>query len=639
MPTVVKDKKSRIVSNILAPIKERLLFVKYLIDFILIICCYWLSYFIRFEGAIPPEMMHVFKITTLIFVFGFVVCDFSFGLAKGIWRYVSIRDLEKVLAFILAGNGLTLIIGFVVVHEYVTRVPRSIYIINSFLLFFGISGARVLHRVLYEYFKGFKKEHQNVLIVGDRDIAASVQHSILKDQGSQFRISGFITFNKNNLGSTINATPVIGMLKDVPRLVKDNNVQYIFIAVDLASTNEMRKIIKTAQQTGATVRITPTMFDIVHGKFSLNDLREIKFEDYLDRKPVRFEIDKIKDEFEKRSVLVTGGGGSIGSSICRELLRLRPSQLIIVDISENNLFKISCELSETCKKYRLGGVDIVCRILDIRNNASLDNIFSSYKPDYVIHAAALKHVPLSEENVIEAISTNVCGTLNLIAHARKFSVKKFIYISTDKAVEPISIMGATKRVGELMVKASSEEPGEVTKFIAVRFGNVIGSSGNVIESFIEHLQQGKQICLTDARMERYFMSLNEATKLIIQSISAGSGGEIFVLDMGSPVKIKDLAYDMALYYGKHLKDSDIVYTGKRKGEKIKEKLLSAGEIKKKTIFDKILKVEEKLMVKDLDRKVEELCACIAKHDEKAAKKSLFSIVPTLREDCKDGSCN
>lgn len=630
---MLKIKRSIIFNNIIKTLEKRSLQLKYLIDFLLIGLSYWMAYFIRFEGNVPfPEIM-VFVKSMPIFAIGFLVCDIYFGLAKGVWRYVSIRDLERILGFVLAGNGLSMISGLVVIPDVVAKIPRSIYIINSFLLFLSISGARVLHRVIFESTKKFKRKRENILIVGDQDIAASLQSNILKDQHQQFRMVGFVTFDRSRLGTTIDATPVVGLLEDVPNLVKQNNVKYIFIAVDSASNVEMKKIIKIAQQSGTLVRIVPTILDVVNGRFSLRDLREIRFEDYLDRKPVEFDMEKIKDEFYKRTILVTGGGGSVGSAICKELMRFKPAKLIVLDISENNLFGISQKLSDICKNENLSATELIYKMADINDKISLKNLFKAHdeRIDYVIHAAAHKHVPLSEINCVPTIITNVYGTLNLITLSSQFNVKKFVYISTDKAVEPVSVMGATKRLGEFLIKSVSKDDSIKTKFIAVRFGNVIGSTGNVVEIFTEQLKQGVPLTITDPDMERYFMSLDEATKLILQAISIGEGGEIFVLNMGKPVKIKDLAYDIALFYGKHLRKEDIVYIGKRKGEKLSERLFAEKENKISTCFKKIFKVEEDIDTEGLIERVEELCRLANEQDEAKALEYLFSLIASSQK--------
>lgn len=623
---MLKIKRSIIFKNLAAAVEKRSLQLKYLLDFLLIMISYWMAYFIRFEGDIPSSYLTIFAKSLPIFALGFIVCDIYFGLAKGMWRYVSIRDLERIVGFVLAGNGLSIISGLVVIPNIITKIPRSIYIINSFLLFLGLGGARVFYRVVFEAGKRLKGKRENILIIGDQDIAASLQSNLLKDQYHQFKMVGFITFDRNRLGSTINAIPVIGLLEEVPNLVKQNKIKYIFIAVDSASNTEMKRIIKIAQQSGASVRIVPTILDVVNGRFSLRDLREVRFEDYLDRKPVEFDMERLKDEFYKKTILVTGGGGSVGSSICKELIMHKPAKLIVLDISEHNLFCISNVLDDICQKENLS-TEIVYKIADINGKKALMNLFKTQKDiDYVIHTAAHKHVSLSEVNSIPTIMVNVFGTLNLITVASQFKMKKFVYISTDKAVEPVSVMGATKRLGELLIKSVSKNDSIKTKFMAVRFGNVIGSSGNVIEIFTEQLQQGGPLTITDPGMERYFMSLDEATKLILQAISIGEGGEIFVLNMGKPVKIKDLAYDIALFYGKHLRKEDIVYIGKRKGERLSEKLFAKKEKRTLTHYKKIFKAEEDVDTEGLIEKTEELYRLTYGQDEAKALEYLFSLI-------------
>jgi FlaA1/EpsC-like NDP-sugar epimerase len=611
----------------LYPRFETIIFVaKYVIDLILIFASYWLSYLIRFEGAIPPDKLIIFKETLFVFVLCFFICDFLFGLARGVWRYASLQDIERIGFFVLAGNGLSILVGLVFLYNVVFAIPRSIYIINFFLLFLSLSAARLSYRIIFDKIHRLRKKQENILIVGDQNIAASLQYSILKDYNYQFKIVGFITFNKSRVSDTISAIPIIGTIDAVPALVAEKNIKYIFIAVDQASNEEMKRIIKISQGSGAFVRIVPSILDVVNGKFALKDLREIKFEDYLEREPVKFDTEKIKDTFYKKRILVTGGGGSIGSSICKELIKLNLEKLIVLDISETNLFKVSRELNALNEKANLKGVELVYKIMDVRDAVSLEKLFAQQPLDYVVHAAALKHVVLCEENPLEAISTNVYGTLNLINASLKEGIKKFIYISTDKAVEPTSVMGATKRIGELLIKWFSADSSVKTKFTAVRFGNVIGSSGNVVEIFTDQLQRKEKLTITDPEMTRYFMSLDEATKLILEAISLGKGGEIFVLDMGTPIKIKDLAYDIALFYGSHLKAHDFLYIGKKKGEKLSEKLFSAREKKVATNCNKIIKVEEEVSMKGLLEKINHLAENSYQYGEDEARQALFSIV-------------
>jgi len=622
---MLKSKRSMILNNITEALEKTPLQMKYLVDFMLIMVSYWLSYYIRFEGSVPANEGAVFIKTLPVFIVGFLVCDFSFGLARGMWRYVSVRDLEKILGFILAGNGLSIISGLIAIPDLTAKIPRSIYVLNSILLFLTISGARIFYRRLFEASRGAKRE--NALIIGDQDIAASLQASILKDSRHQFKIAGFITFDEKRLGNTINAAPVLGLLNDLPGIVKEKDIRYVFIAVDAASNSEMKNIIRMAQESGALVRVVPTLFDMAGGKFSLKDLREVKFEDYLEREPVEFNMRALKKEFYQKRIFVTGGGGSIGSSICREIIGFAPAELIILDISENNLFNISCQLKDICKKEKLSRVEISYKIGDVHNTSLLQSLFKSSKRiDYVIHAAAHKHVPLSELNPAQTIITNIEGTSNLVEAASQHKVGKFVYISTDKAVEPVSVMGATKRVGEFLIKAAAKDSSSKTRFMSVRFGNVIGSSGNVIEIFTEQLLKGKPLTITDPNMERYFMSLNEATRLILQAVSMGEGGETFVLDMGKPVKIKDLAYDIALFYGKHLKDDDIVYTGKREGERLSEALFNKDEATTRTHSKKIFKAEETVDIKGLQEKIGKLCRLSRDCKEKESVDGLFSLV-------------
>lgn len=626
MSKVSKRQNNSLTGRFMVFLVKAMVSGKYLIDIILIIASYWVSYFVRFEGAIPLAEMIIFKKTLFVFVSSFLICNFLFGLAKSIWRYASLRDIERIGSFVLAGNGLCMLTGFIFLYESMVKIPRSIYLLNSIFLFLSMSAVRLFYRIVLDRLKRASKRKENVLIIGDQDMAASLQYTILKDHSHQFRIVGFISANRRRIGSTINAISIIGCFEDILPIAQRNDIKYIFIAVEAASNKEMKKIIKLAQQTEASVRMVPTILDVVDGKFSLRDLREIRFEDYLDRKPVGFDMDKIRSEFYQKTILVTGGGGSIGSSICRELVKLKPAKLIVSDIAEDNLFRVSRDLNDMCRQRHIEGIDVLYKLVDVKDKPCLEKIFQNFSIDYLIHAAAKKHVFFSETNSLEAIATNIYGTFNLLSLSRDYKIKKVVYISTDKAVEPISVMGATKRVGEFLIKLMSKKESVSTKFIAVRFGNVIGSSGNVVEIFTQQLQKGEPLTITDPKMERYFMSLNEATKLILQAISLGQGGEIFVLDMGRPVKIRDLADDIALFYGKHIKENDIIYTGKRKGEKFSEKLSASTEKRIATSSPKIFRVEEEINTESLLSDIRHLQDCLDEQAEEKAKDFLFAMV-------------
>ena len=590
--------------------------LKYLITSLVVFISYFLSYYIRFEGNIPTLEFILFKNTSILFLLCFILCDILFGIEKSMFRYTSLRDIERVGFFVLTGN----IFAFLFINLLNINIPRSIFIINFLILFILISGVRLFYRVIFDKFFRLLKKRENVLIIGDGDSAASLQYSILKDHFHQFRIVGFISLDKKRVGDMINAIPIIGDITSLDYFVKKKNIKYVFIALDKASNQDMKNIIKTLYNLRIETRIVPSMFELIDKNIALKDLREIRFEDYLGREPVNFDIEKIKSMFFKKNILITGAGGSIGSGIAKELIKFKPNKLLLLDISENNLFKLSMQLNEINNNQ----VDLIYKVIDIRNSIYLEELLEENPIDYFIHTAALKHVPFCEDNIREAISINIYGTLVCLNLATKYNVEKFVYISTDKAVEPESIMGATKRVGELIVSFFSKKNSK-TKFMIVRFGNVIGSSGNVIEIFSYQLQNKKPITITDKNMARFFMSLDEAVKLILESISIGENGDVFILDMGRPIKIKDLASDMALFYGRNLKESDFVYIGKRKGEKIEERLFNKDEILIKTDLDKIFKTRISSKENLLDE-VNNLIENVYKYSEQELKERLFFII-------------
>jgi len=590
--------------------------LKYLITLLIIFISYFLSYYIRFEGQILNSEFILFKNTSILFLLCFILSDILFGIERSTFRYTSLRDIQRVGFFALTGN----IFAFIFVNLLNINIPRSIFIINFLILFILISGIRLFYRITWDKFFRLLKKRENVLIIGDGDSAASLQYSILKDHFHQFRIVGFISLDKKRVGDMINAIPIIGDITTLEYFVKKKNIKYVFIALDRASNQDMKNIIKTLYNLKIETRIVPSMFELIDKNIALKDLREIRFEDYLGREPVNFDIDKIKNMFFRKNILITGAGGSIGSGIARKLIRFKPNKLLLLDISENNLFKLSMQLNEINSNQ----IDLIYKVMDIRNSIYLEKLLKENSIDYFIHTAALKHVPFCEDNVREAISINVYGTLVCLDLAKKYNVEKFVYISTDKAVEPESIMGATKRIGELLVSFFGQKDNK-TKFMIVRFGNVIGSSGNVIEIFSYQLQNKRPITITDKNMARFFMSLDEAINLILESISIGENKDLFILDMGRPIKIKDLASDMALFYGRNLKDSDFVYIGKRKGEKLEEKLFNKDEVLIKTDLDKIFRTKISAKENLLDD-VYNLMENIYKYSEEELKEKLFFII-------------
>lgn len=612
--------------------------IKYIVDFSIVVLSYWLSYLLRFEGSIPPQETYVILHTYPLFIGSFIFCNFFFKLTRSVWRYVSIRDLERIVVFAVLFNSLGLLLSFIFFRDIAVRMPRSIFVLNVIFVFLGLSGVRVLYRISVEKFGGFDSENssvskhnkhsvkkKNVLIIGDEDTAFSLQADIIKSYNAMLKIVGFITQNRERVGNRINAIPVIGTIADIEDIVRKEKVEYVFIAVDHADNRQMKEIIRKIQNLGVETRIVPTVIDWISKGVSLRELRELSFDDYLRRNPVRFDLGELRDFFSNTTIFVSGGAGSIGAEICRKLVRLNPRKVIIFDRSENNVFYLHRELMDFISERLKGNIEVVPLIGDIRDRLILEKVFAKHNIDYVIHTAALKHVPLSETNIWEAISINVCGTLNMMEVSIKYNVKKFMYISTDKAVEPISVMGATKRVGELLVKYFSQRSGVNTKFMVTRFGNVIGSSGNVIEVFTRQLGEGEKLTITHPAMERFFMSLEEASSLILKAISVGEGGEIFVLDMGEPVKIKDLAYEIALFYGKRLEEKDFVYIGPRRGEKLKEKLFFDYERKILTPHKKIIVAQDGKydFYKFIDE-IRDLCCNIL--DDISSKDKIFALV-------------
>ncbi len=547
-----------------------------LTDAILVNIAVFLSFYLRFgfegDGKIPQEYFtsltyfHTTWVATVIFLVSFYV----FGLYNRLWQYASLGDLVSIIFAVTVGTGATMALVYFLA---VLRIPNIVAILLWFLVVFLVGGSRFIWRLLQEnaftpYVPGSQKR---VLIIGAGDAGVVAARELRNNNFREGRPVGFIDDAVRKQRLHVMGIPVLGTRKDIPRIVKGRNIDEVIIAMPSASGEAVRAITEICEKTGVDLKIMPGVFNVLSGSMDTTAIRQVQVEDLLGRDQVAVDLQQVAGYLTGETVLVTGGGGSIGSEICRQAIKFNPFRLVIIGQGENSVFDIEQEL-----RTDHPSLNVVTEILDIKDRDKVQLVFQKYNPGVVFHAAAHKHVPLMERNPEEALKNNIVGTYNLAEAADAVKVKTFVLISTDKAVNPTSIMGATKRVAEMIIQSLDKR--SETRFVAVRFGNVLGSRGSVIPTFKRQIAKGGPVTVTHPEMIRYFMTIPEASQLVIQAGAMAQGGEIFILDMGKPVKIVDLAKDLIKLSGFEPDvDIPIKFTGIRPGEKLYEELLTAEE--------------------------------------------------------------
>lgn len=548
---------------------QRTIFIM-LFDALLINLALFGSFYLRFEGNLQGEYLRYFDThlqASLIATFVFLALFHLFGLYRNIWRYASVGELLSIVYAVSLGAVLSTTLVYFISP---LRLPHSVSVLFWLLVIVLIGGLRFSQRLRQEntIFTVRNKDQSKILIIGAGDAGVLALRELKKRDFHDGMPVGFIDDSKNKINLNVQGFPVLGSREDIPKIVEQYQVDEIIIAIPSASGDAIREIVEICKESkAASLKILPGVHDILSGKITVSAIREVQVEDLLGRDPVSVDLEEVAGYIKNQIILVTGAGGSIGSELCRQIVRFSPAKLVLVGHGENSIFDIEQELK---------GYPVATEILDIKDSAKVDIVFNKYKPSVVFHAAAHKHVPLMEFNPEEALKNNVLGTNNLAQAADKIGVKTFVLISTDKAVNPTSVMGASKRIAEMVIQDFDKR--SKTKFVAVRFGNVLGSRGSVIPTFKKQISAGGPLTVTDPNMTRYFMTIPEASQLVIQAGAMASGGEIFILDMGKPVKIVDLAKDLIRLSGlEPEKDIKIKYTGIRPGEKLFEELLTSEE--------------------------------------------------------------
>ena len=561
------------------------------LDIAVLAMAFVLAYLLRFDFHIPDEEIRHMAMQLPYVVFLQVTLLYVTGVYSFIWRYIGMSELK---AFVLAALWSVLpvvILRIGLPDQYIAfKVPLSVIFVSTLLAFGGTLGIRVMRRTLYERYERKTKEGHSpnghnkkpVLLIGAGRAGMLTAKEILGRGDIDLNIRGFVDDDPNKNSAVIGGIKVLGTTADLGKLVKEFGIDHVIISIAQTSRQSFRRILDICEQIPVKVRTIPGLYEILQGKVKVSRIRDVQIEDLLGREPVQLDEQTVMDFVTGKSVMVTGAGGSIGSELARQVAHFNPSHLLLVERAEFALFDIESELRESWPNLL-----VLPLVADICDEGRMRSIFETYHPQVILHAAAHKHVPMMEFNPTEAVKNNVLGTHLVGRLAGEFGVGVFVLISTDKAVRPKSVMGATKRVAELVVQDLDNL--YQTRYVAVRFGNVIGSAGSVIPIFRDQIRKGGPVKVTHKDMKRYFMTIPEAAQLVLQAGAMGEGGEIFILDMGDPVKILDLAKEIITLSGlKPFEDIEIAFSGLRAGEKLFEELDAAGERLTKTRHPKIL---------------------------------------------------
>jgi FlaA1/EpsC-like NDP-sugar epimerase len=544
----------------------------------LVVAAYYFSYLLRFEFSVSPGDLTVF-FKTLWFCAGIkLIVYYFFGLYAGLWRYVSVEDLWQILK---ANTISTVLFVLAVVFSFgLTGFPRSVFVLDWWLCVGFMAGIRFASRVIQKKIQPSGNRKRKVLVIGAGEAGALIVRESRNNPDMCFEAVGFIDDDPSKRGMSVHGIRVLGGRALIPEMVVRRKVEEIVIAIPSASGEVIRGILPFCEVPGVRVKIIPRLDKFLSGELEIKP-KDVSPEDLLGREAVEIDLEEIRGYLKNKRVLVTGAGGSIGSELCRQIARFGPERIVLFDHNENDVYFLVVEF-----KTKYPSVNFKTVIGDIRDVGLLKSVFSRYKPQVVFHAAAHKHVPLMEENAAATVKNNIIGSRNLIYAANHYRVERFVLISTDKAVNPTSVMGMSKRIVEMILQAKA--PRSKTKFMAVRFGNVLGSAGSVVPLFKKQIEQGGPVTVTHPDVERYFMSVGEASSLVLQAGALGQGGEIFVLDMGEPIRIVDIAKNLIGLSGLKLdKDISIEFVGLRPGEKLTEDLLLSAERDRLTRHEKI----------------------------------------------------
>jgi FlaA1/EpsC-like NDP-sugar epimerase len=617
-------------------------FVVLCVDILLLTGSFYVAHQIRFEFDISDYFLASFYRVLPFVLITKIACFYFFDLYRGMWRYTSIGDLLNIIK---AGSVSTLIITFFILIRYhFTGFSRSVFLIDWCLTILFIAGFRLVVRIYFETAGGglswldtirsfigpLKKKipgTTNLLIIGAGDCGEKILREIRDNARLQYNVVGFLDDNPTKVGMKIHGVSVLSGISDIKAAAKKISADEALIAIPSANSIEIRRIVEICDNSGLKYKTIPGMGELINGKVTVNAIREVAYRDLLGREIIKLEEEKIGAHLKDQYVLVTGAGGSIGSELCRQICRFEPEKIILFERAESPLHAIELELKQAHEK-----VEVVSVLGDIQDKNQLNKAFEANRPQIVFHAAAYKHVPILEMHPWKAIDNNVLGTKNVIDVSTKNNVARFVFVSTDKAVRPTNVMGVSKRLSEMLVQSQNGCGLSDTKFMIVRFGNVVGSVGSVVPLFKKQIQRGGPVTVTHPDVTRFFMTIPEACQLILQAGSMGNGGEIFILDMGTPIKITDMARDLIRLSGFEPDvDIKIEYIGLRPGEKLYEELITEGENIVPTHHEKIMVLKgTECNLQLLNGKVDELTHLAGEQLGNKIKAKLMEIVPEYK---------
>ena len=610
-------------------VRSRNFYLMLLLDASLVAGAYYLAFYLRFDGDIPEGFLWLFSRSVAPLVVLKILIFFAFGLYRGMWRFTGLNDLRNVVAASLAAT-MTMIVYFTLLGRAL-GFPRSVFVIDFVMTLMFVGGARVAVRLIMnrgsglpEGLWGADRSRKRIMIIGAGNTGEKVVREMMDSPAMKMRPVGFLDDDRSKLGKAIHGVPVKGVTTELGKF--QHEFDEVLIAIPSVKGPQMRAIVAACDKVGKRYRIVPNIGEVIGGQISIKTIRDVRYEDLLGREEVSLDSALLNRIYRGKRIMITGAGGSIGSELVRQAAKYQPAALGLVDFSEYNLFQV-----ENDSRRRYEYIPVEAYLVDIRVERAVRRAFAAFKPDVVLHAAAYKHVPLQELNPREAIFNNVKGSRTLVRIAGENGVERFVLVSTDKAVRPTNVMGATKRVAEMFVECMNggERGAGGCRFMAVRFGNVLGSSGSVIPIFQEQIAKGLPVTVTHPEVTRYFMSTAEAAQLILQAGAMGEGGEIFILDMGEPVKIADMARDLIRLHGLEPdRDIPVRFVGLRPGEKLYEELITEGEGIKPTRHEKIRVIRGRHTdCPTLNAQIDDLIACAETSDHAAIKAKLHEIVP------------
>ena len=606
--------------------------VQLVLDVTVLAGAFFVAYLLRFDFQVPEDYVTRALIQVPLVVLLQLGMLLLLGGYSFVWRYVGLKELDTFLRAAALSALPLLALRFGLPEGFQEwRIPLSVIVMDTVLAFGGLLGLRVLRRLLYERSERRRRSGQGsdhrkpVLLVGAGRAGVLAVREIQNRGDMDLDVVGFVDDDPLKQGMVIHGARVLGTTRDIPELAKRLDVDHVVMTIANIRREEARAIVETCERSGVAVRTIPGLYEILQGQVEISRLKDVRIEDLLDREPVDLAGSDLGHAYSGRAVLVTGAGGSIGAELCRQVARLQPARLLLVERAENALFEIHRELAGLWPE-----LDVVPLVADVGDRHRMEEIFSNHPPYAVLHAAAHKHVPMMETCPGEAVKNNVLATETLGRLAGAHGVRRFVLVSTDKAVRPSSVMGATKRIAELVIQHLDRQLD--TRFLAVRFGNVLGSAGSVIPIFREQIARGGPVTVTDPGMVRYFMTIPEAAQLVLEAGAMGRGGEIFILDMGEPVRILDLAKKMIrLSALEPDRDIQIAYTGLRPGEKLVEELSTDAEEMDTTRHPKIF--IGRLSARpseDLEQALHDLAETARRGDDEALRALLGALLPEAR---------